>query len=536
MSGDKSSQKEDPILRFSEEGILYRVKVLGTTAVSSSRGDQICEDAMQRIKVAGKTTPKQDAILSISLDGLTFSDYKTKKVIAKHPIALVNSIFHNKSQPQVFGFIFWIPCMEMNAGYQFKGIETEKPAISVTESIADLISFVFDRRSKEIKKDGYPEKAFVKGYLKLAKDKMSIGKLDEARLNLHTALGLEKAAHQSLFTKEINDDLKTIDMIEKWVKDIDNLWSKKEWRAVIFNCSQILEKAPSLTDYKLKRALAMIYNKQVSAGGGLAVDVLRNDAMNVDALFVRGLALFYEDKIDKAMEHFKQALIFAPDHANSMSYFKKIKSLKQKKEEAFFFLNKDAPTKSVKDSNVYLALKTYNECLEIEPLNEKVNARLHFNISICHGKLDHFKMSLDACNQAIALDSEYEKAFLKKVHLLFALKMFEKAVREAEFAYEKFPSETSNALVEEARNLLEKSNPKDYYDILGVDKSANEEEIKKAYKKMAMVHHPDRHSNAVKEKIRFHEKKFKDLKVAYEVLSDKTKREQYDSGQDIDDE
>jgi len=63
----------------------------------------------------------------------------------------------------------------------------------------------------------------------------------------------------------------------------------------------------------------------------------------------------------------------------------------------------------------------------------------------------------------------------------------------------------------------------DYYDVLGVSKGASSEEIKKAYRKLAMQHHPDRNpgnKNA--------EDKFKEASEAYSVLADTEKRAQYD--------
>jgi len=71
---------------------------------------------------------------------------------------------------------------------------------------------------------------------------------------------------------------------------------------------------------------------------------------------------------------------------------------------------------------------------------------------------------------------------------------------------------------------------KDYYSILGVNKTATDEEIKKAYRKMAIKHHPDKNPNN-KEAA---EAKFKDVNEAYEVLSDKNKRtifDQYGEGE-----
>ena len=63
---------------------------------------------------------------------------------------------------------------------------------------------------------------------------------------------------------------------------------------------------------------------------------------------------------------------------------------------------------------------------------------------------------------------------------------------------------------------------KDYYKILGLVKGASEDDIKKAYRKMALKYHPD------KNKAPGSEEKFKEIAEAYEVLSDKRKREVYD--------
>lgn len=63
---------------------------------------------------------------------------------------------------------------------------------------------------------------------------------------------------------------------------------------------------------------------------------------------------------------------------------------------------------------------------------------------------------------------------------------------------------------------------RDYYDILGVSKTASQEEIKKAYRKQALEWHPDRNKSAEAEK------KFKEINEAYEILSDTEKRAAYD--------
>ena len=66
---------------------------------------------------------------------------------------------------------------------------------------------------------------------------------------------------------------------------------------------------------------------------------------------------------------------------------------------------------------------------------------------------------------------------------------------------------------------------RDYYETLGVPKNASEEEIKKAYRKLAMKHHPDRNQD---DNAKTAEAKFKEAKEAYEMLSDGQKRAAYD--------
>jgi len=69
---------------------------------------------------------------------------------------------------------------------------------------------------------------------------------------------------------------------------------------------------------------------------------------------------------------------------------------------------------------------------------------------------------------------------------------------------------------------------RDYYEVLGVDKNASEDDIKKAFKKAAMKYHPDKFANASDAEKKDAEEKFKEINEAYQILSDPQKKQQYD--------
>jgi molecular chaperone DnaJ len=71
---------------------------------------------------------------------------------------------------------------------------------------------------------------------------------------------------------------------------------------------------------------------------------------------------------------------------------------------------------------------------------------------------------------------------------------------------------------------------KDYYKILGIEKNATEDEIKKAFRKQAVKWHPDKWANSSEEEKKKAEEMFKDIAEANEILSDPNKRQRYDNG------
>nr|CAD7587376.1 unnamed protein product [Timema genevievae] len=298
-------------------------------------------------------------------------------------------------------------------------------------------------------------------------------------------------------------------------------------------------------------------------------DILHVDKQNADAVYVRGMCLYYQDNVDRAFSHFQHVLRLAPDHTKAMDIYKareyfyysrcshyfsaealhsnhinhdqsthdcdhtvyiveylipcdeklkRAKALKQKKEEG---------NEAFKASRLAEAYNLYTEALRIDPHNSLTNAKLHFNRATVSSKLGRLNESVADCTAALKLDETYLKALLRRAKCHMDLNDFDEAVRDYEKAVKMDKSR--------AKLSLKKSKRKDYYKILGIDKNASTDDIKKAYRKRALVHHPDRHASASEVEKKEQEKKFKELGEAYGILSDSKKRARYDSGQDLED-
>lgn len=167
-------------------------------------------------------------------------------------------------------------------------------------------------------------------------------------------------------------------------------------------------------------------------------------------------------------------------------------------------------------------------------LQIQIQSKLNFNLALIYSKQGKNEDSIDYCSKAIALNADYLKAILHRARQYVLKESYDEAVQDFEAALRLDPSIT--AVKKELQNTkiaAKRAKRKDYYKILNVDKSATEEEIRKAYKKRAMLHHPDKHASASEAVQKEQERLFKDLGEAYEVLSDSKKRFRYDQGVDL---
>uniref|UniRef100_A0A667YEL0 DnaJ homolog subfamily C member 7 n=1 Tax=Myripristis murdjan TaxID=586833 RepID=A0A667YEL0_9TELE len=359
---------------------------------------------------------------------------------------------------------------------------------------------------------------FMKGHLREGKCHLSLGNAMAASRCFQRVLELEPDNSQA------QQEVKNAESILEYEKMAEIGFEKRDFRMVVFCMDRALESASACHRFKILKAECLALLGRYPEAQTVASDILRMDCTNGDALYVRGLCLYYEDCIDKAVQFFVQALRMAPDHEKARLACRNAKALKAKKEEG---------NKAFKEGNYEAAYELYSEALTIDPNNIKTNAKLYCNRGTVGSKVsnNHRKNSTSI---SFELCLHLTGCFVWGCYM--DTEQYEEAVRDYEKVYQTEKTKEHKQLLKNAQLELKKSKRKDYYKVLGVDKNATEDEIKKAYRKRALMHHPDRHSGASAEVQKEEEKKFKEVGEAFSVLSDPKKKSRYDSGQDLEDD
>jgi len=262
--------------------------------------------------------------------------------------------------------------------------------------------------------------------------------------------------------------------------------------------------------WQLMRGEALLKMGDVNSLGeaqNIAMSLLRGNSQDPEALVLRGRALYAQGENDKAVLHFRKAISCDPDHRDAIKWLRTVQKLDRMKEEG---------NAEFKAGRTQSAIEKYSAALEIDPTNKGINSKLLQNRALCYNRLKQYDQAIADCERAISLDPSYLRARKTKATALGLAEKWEDAVREWKSIQEIEPEDRTIAQeVRKAELELKKSQRKDYYKILGIDKNADENQIKKAYRKLAIVHHPDKNPGD-----KDAEARFKDISEAYETLSD----------------
>lgn len=262
--------------------------------------------------------------------------------------------------------------------------------------------------------------------------------------------------------------------------------------------------------WQLMRGEAYLKMGNVNALGdaqNIAMSLLRDNSQDPEALVLRGRALYAQGENEKALQHFRQAISCDPDYRDAVKYLRLVQKLDRMKAEG---------NAEYKAKRYQAAIEKYTETLEIDPTNKGINSKVIHNRALCKVQLKDYKGALEDCDRSIQLDPSFTKARKTKATALGQSGDWEASVKAwKELAEQDQNDSTIAKEVRRAELELKKSKRKDFYKIIGVEKDADENQIKKAYRKAAIIHHPDKNPDDPDAEARF-----KDIGEAYETLSD----------------
>jgi DnaJ family protein C protein 7 len=232
---------------------------------------------------------------------------------------------------------------------------------------------------------------------------------------------------------------------------------------------------------------------------------------------------YYKGNITEAEKTLERCRVIDPTFKAGQDFIKSIKRFEQAKDEA----NQLFSAKRTSE-----AIAAYSECLKFDEFNKYYNSIILSNRSACYITNKEYIKALTDINKAIDLNPDFAKAHARRGNIRYHLEEYSEAMKDYNRAKELNPAYPDiENLISSAQTASQNRKRKDYYAILGIEKGASDDQIKKAYRKMALKWHPDKNSETPEQKMEA-EKIFKDVNEAYAVLSDKNKKAIFDSGGD----
>ena len=293
---------------------------------------------------------------------------------------------------------------------------------------------------------------------------------------------------------------------------------ENEKKHLYFQASQFVSECLQLAPYSLKlyywKAKLEALDKR-SSEARLSLNQSRKIEVKAKAgpetefhkQFVLGLCSFYEGDIREAEGRFR----FAQKELKvADEWFLKTRKMREL----------ELSVKRLVDERRFnAALEEAQRGLEVGEGNDEYVINLMERKAYIHFKLGSMESSRDCLNKVIEMNPKADESLFHRGSIHIELRDYEAAVRDLSSAFKLFPCSDYREELQRAEKLLKKSlsteTGADYYKILGVERNASMETIKKAFKKKALECHPDKHANSSEEVKQENELKMKELSQAY---------------------
>ena len=320
-----------------------------------------------------------------------------------------------------------------------------------------------------------------------------------------------------------------LNRVNKLIADYDKISEKKNdgnWFEVEELSKKMLEETNAFVALKKIYIESLIENCKLKE----CIDFIKNEVTkeekenDPDFNFQLSKSYYYKGDYDDAKNTLND--LIKETKSEDVKYnelMEKITSIKDIKNKA---------TSLFKENKLDEAIEEYTKLLDFDPNNKNFNSIILGNRALCYKKQNKLMEALKDSNESLKLNPNYVTGYIRRGRIYNEYKMYDDAKNDFQKAKELDPNnKDAENLMKEAINNNDRARNRDYYKILGVDKNASSDEIKKAYRKMALKYHPDRNSESEESKT-IAQRKFQDINDAYAVLSDPKKKQMFDMGCD----
>ncbi|XP_068611868.1 dnaJ homolog subfamily C member 3b [Brachionichthys hirsutus] len=331
----------------------------------------------------------------------------------------------------------------------------------------------------------------------------------------------EAVLHRSPDNEDAQDQLMRTNELEELQEEAHNAYHHGDYSAAVNVLERVIEISPWDPESRELRAESYIRmgDPQKAIQDLTPATRLRNDNR---AAFLKLSMLHYSlGEHHDSLNHIRECLKLDQDDKECFSHYKQVKKLSKQL---------DSAEELVKMERHEEAIDKYESVMKTEP-----NAPYYTNLAkerICHClvKINFAPEAIDVCSEAHQRDPRNANVLRDRAEAYILNQEYEKAVEDYQEAREFEDNQEIRQGLERAQKLLKVSRKRDYYKILGVGRSANKQEIIKAYRKLAQQWHPDNFQSENEKKDA--EKKFIDIASAKEVLTDPEMRQKFDAGED----
>jgi len=399
------------------------------------------------------------------------------------------------------------------------------PLEKFSHAIADLTACVdLDASSSSAAPSSPP----VLPLLQRANLQLLTGRCRDAVIDYERVLSLDNSkrdAHSRLpHARECANALDRADQWEAhghWAAARDELTNAVAENRATHAPALLLRRAEA--QIKLASETPISANEIETALGDLA-RVLKMDSKNLKAYALRGRALYSHGDYTTARAHFQECLALDPEHFECKSLYKFVKGVIKARDQGEAAAREGRWADAVTAWSQGIAADATSAVWLREAYPKLARAQFNAGPSM-------YDAAINSARTAIQHDDSNADPHAVLAEIFLKRDDFEEATREAKAANERDRgSNEIQHLLQRCEAALKQSKTKDYYKILGVSRSAEPGEIKKAYRRLALEWHPDKVEADKKEEA---VRRFQDIGEAYEVLSDEEKKGRYDRGEDV---